>query len=103
MKFSERSALLTMSYFHPWTLRQEDAEDNHVPLAVCLRNLSTWEDYLATCSDGNVISKESAIDISICLSVYRVRTCDPNDDARSDEDFSDEEFVLTEARLEQAF
>ena len=27
---------------------------------------------------------------------------DPNDDARSDEDFSDEEFVLTEAQLEQA-
>ena len=36
------------------------------------------------------------------LSVYRVRSCDPNDDARSDEDFSDKEIVLTEAQLEQA-
>ena len=35
---SERSALLTMSYFHPWTLRQEDAEDNHVTFAGGLPN-----------------------------------------------------------------
>ena len=34
--------------------------------------------------------------------MYRVRPRDPNDDARSDEDFSDEELVLTEAALEQA-
>ena len=52
---SERSAMLTMSYFHPWTLRQEDAEENHVPFAGCLRNLSTWEGSLATWLDGNVI------------------------------------------------
>ena len=36
------------------------------------------------------------------LSVYRARPRDPNDDARSDEDFSDEEFVSTEEALEQA-
>ena len=99
---SERSALLTMSDFHPWTLRQEDAEDHHVLFAGCLRNLSTWEDYLVIWLDGNIISKESATYISNFLSVYRARPCDPNDDARSDEDFSDEEFVLTEAHLEQA-
>ena len=34
--------------------------------------------------------------------MYRVRPCDPNDDARSDEDFSDEEFVLTEAQLAES-
>ena len=28
---SERSALLTMSYFHPWALRQQDAEGDHRP------------------------------------------------------------------------
>ena len=52
--------------------------------------------------DGNVICKESARYIHINLSVYSVRPRDPNDDPRSDEDFSDEEFVLIEAALEQA-
>ena len=52
--------------------------------------------------EGNVISQESARYISNFLSVYRVRSRDLNDDARSDEDFSDEELVLTEADLEQA-
>ena len=51
----ERSALLTMSHFYPWTLRQEDAEDNHVSFAGCLRNLSAWEDDLAVWLDGNII------------------------------------------------
>ena len=46
--------------------------------------------------------KISAISISNFLSVYRVRPCDPNDDARSDGDFSDEELVLIEVQLEQA-
>ena len=36
------------------------------------------------------------------LSVYRIRPRDPNDDARSDVDLSDEELVLIEADLEQA-
>ena len=40
--------------------------------------------------------------ISNFLSVYRVRPRDPNEDARSDEDFSDEELVLNEDMLEQA-
>ena len=47
---------------------------------------------------GNEIAKY----ITNVLSVYRVRPCDPNDDARSDEDFSDEEFVLTEAQLAES-
>lgn len=40
--------------------------------------------------------------ISNFLSVYRVRPRDPNEDARSDEDFSDEELVLNEDMLERA-
>ena len=99
---SDRSALLTMSYFHSWTLRQHDAQGDHVPFAGGLRYCPTWEEYLATCLDGNVISKESARYIVNILSVYRVRQRDPNDDARSDEDVSVEEAVLTEAALEQA-
>ena len=34
---SERSALLTMAYFHPWTLRKDDAQEDHVPFAGSLR------------------------------------------------------------------
>ena len=49
-----------------------------------------------------MISQESARYIGNCLIVYRVRPRDPNDDARSDEDFSDEEFCLIEADLEKA-
>ena len=36
------------------------------------------------------------------LSVYRVRPRDPNDDARSDEDFEDEQLILNENLLERA-
>ena len=91
-----------MAYFHPWTLRQQDAEEDHVPFAGCLRNRSTWEEYLSTWLKGNVIFQESALYISNLQSSYRVRPRHPNDDARSDEDPSDEEFVLTEAALEKA-
>ena len=38
----------------------------------------------------------------IFLSVYRVRPRDPNEDARSDEDFEDEKLVLDEHMLERA-
>ena len=48
-----------------------------------------------------MISQASARYIRTFLSLYRVRPRDPNDDARSDENFSDEELVLTEADLEQ--
>ena len=57
--------------------------------------------HLATWLDGNVICKESARYIRMILkSVPRTSTWrDPNDDARSDEDFSDEELFLTEEAL----
>ena len=34
--------------------------------------------------------------------MYRIRPRDPNEDARSDEDFDDEKLVLNEALLERA-
>ena len=52
--------------------------------------------------DGNIISQESYRYEGIFLSVYRVRPTDPNDDARSDEDFDDEELILDEDTLEAA-
>ena len=68
---SERSAMLTMSCFHPWTLRQSDAEDDHVPFAGCLRKHATWEETLADWLNGNVVSQESATHVSNFLSVPR--------------------------------
>ena len=34
---TERSASLTMTYFHPWTLRSQDSDKDHVHFAGCLR------------------------------------------------------------------
>ena len=100
----ERSALLTMAYFRPWTLRQGDADAAHVPHAGCLRDAAagSWEDSLSSWLDGNVISQESVRYISIFLSVYRVRPRDPNEDVRSDEDLSDQESEVREDDLEEA-
>ena len=99
----DHSAMLTMAYFHPWTLRADDEESDAVPFAGRLRgNDESWDTALRTWLDGNVLSCESVRYISNFLSVYRVRPRDPNEDARSDEDFSDEELVLNEDMLEQA-
>ena len=52
--------------------------------------------------DVNVISQESSRYVGNLLSVYRVRPRDPNDDARSDEDFDDEKLEFDEHMLERA-
>ena len=100
---AEHSAMLTMAYFHLWTLRAADAEGDIVPYAGCLRaeDLS-WEEAIKLWLDGNVISHESARYVSNFLSVYRARPRDPNEDAQSDENFSDEELIVDEEKLEHA-
>ena len=76
-----------MAYFHPWTLRQQDAEDPFVPFAGKLRtDGNTWQEALATWLNGNVISEESVRYMNHFLSVYRVRPRDPSEDVLSDED-----------------
>ena len=100
---ADRSAMLTMAYFRPWTLRKEEAEESVVPFAGCLRGEDlSWQDALAVWLDGEVISEESMRYINNFLSVYRVRPCDPTEDILSDEDFSEEELELTEIDLERA-
>ena len=55
---SEHSALLTMAYFHPWTLRAEEEEVDAVPYAGCLRaDEESWEAALKKWLDGNIISQ----------------------------------------------
>jgi hypothetical protein len=95
--------MLTMAYFHPWTLRKNDAENSYVPLAGDLRAEDvSWQDALAMWLNGEVMSEESMRYINDVLSVYRVRPRDPTEDVLSDEDFSDEELELTEVDLERA-
>ena len=100
---SEFSALLTMAYFHPWTLREGEEEGDVVPYAGSLRTgENSWEAALKKWLDGNIISQESLRYVGNFLSVYRVRPRDPDDDARSDEDFDDEKLVVDETLLERA-
>lgn len=100
---TERSALLAMACFHPWTLRHGDADDTHVPFVGCLRSThASWEDALTSRLGGNAVSRESARYGSNALSVYLVRPRDPNEAARSDDVFGDEELILEQADLEEA-
>ena len=100
---AEHSAVLTMAYFHPWTLRADEEEGEVVPYAGSLRSgENTWEDALNKWLNGNIVSQEALKYVGNLLSVYRVRPRDPNDDARSDEDFDDEKLVLDASLLERA-
>ena len=99
----ERSALLTMAYFHPWTLRIDDGDDNIVLYAARLRQQGrSWQDTLSYWLNGNVVSHESVRYITNVMSVYRVHPKDVDEDILSDEDFQDEELELTEADLADA-
>lgn len=63
---NERSCLLTMAYFHPWTLRAKDAEDKIVPYAGALRtHQETWPQALQKWLDGHIISQTSLRYVSI--------------------------------------
>ena len=97
---ADRSAMLTMVYFRPWTLQPDYEEDRYVPYAGRLRpEDKSWRDEFEEWLCGGVLSEESVRYINNFMSVYRVRPRDVSDDVVSDEDFSDEELVLTEKDL----
>ena len=57
---AEHSAMLTMAYFHPWTLRANEEEGEVVPYVGSLRTGErTWEDALKKWLNGNIVSQES--------------------------------------------
>ena len=77
----QRAAAIVMAYFHPWTLRQADAEE-HVPYAGCLRRTDeSWQDALGTWLHGHVLCEEARRYVGNFLSVHRVR---PQDEASED-------------------
>ncbi len=99
----ERAARITITYFHPWTLRLADV-DPHVPHASHLKgNHATWQDAMSSWLDGGILSAESMRYASNFLSVYRVRpTDDDEDEAHSDDLASDEELEVSHASLTDA-
>ena len=98
----EDNAQIMMAYFHPWTLRANDA-DEHAPFAGGLKGEeASWSEGLRTWLDGHVISEEAQKYISNFMNVYRVRPTDGEDDldARSDDVISDEELEVSHADLD---
>ena len=100
---TNRAALITMTYFHPWTLRSADA-DEHVPYAGFLRESDeTWERALSRWLDGNVICSEAARYVGNFLSINRVRPADDeSEDGNSDDDVSDKELEMSNSMLVEA-
>ena len=84
---AERSAMLTMVYFHPWTLRYRSEDGTVVPFAGNLRPRGqSWQFALSEWLRGNVVSEESVRYINNFMCVYRIRPRDIEDDVLSDED-----------------
>ena len=74
---TERAAMITMTYFHLWTLRAADEAQSLVPYAGNLRPQdATWELTLSMWLDGNVVSRESARYVSHFLCFFCVRPRD---------------------------
>ena len=72
---SERSAMLTMVYFRPWTLWPDYGEERYVPYAGKLRpDEKTWQKELEDWLSGNVLPEESVRYINNLMSVCRSAT-----------------------------
>ena len=100
---AERSSMLTMAYFRPWTLRPNDAQERYVPYAGKLRpDDKTWQQEFDNWLSGQAICEEALKYINNFMCVYRVRPRDVSDDVLSDEEFSDAELELTEQDFERA-
>ena len=95
--------MIVMAYFHPWTLRQMDA-DIHVPHAGELRSAhQTWQEALTLWLDGNILCAEAKRYVGNFLSVHRVRPRDDESDENNSDDLvSDEELQVSTASLAEA-
>ena len=99
----ERNALITMSYFHPFTL-QEDFQDEHVPHITNLRGgHELWQTALIKWLGGNVLCSESQRYIQNYFNVAQMRPEYIDAERKNDEDiFSDEELDRTRLDLDEA-
>ena len=98
----ERSASLVMPYFHPFTLRREDASDD-VPYLGDLRGQhESWEQAMLSWFDGRVLCGESKRYIDNFLAVTRTSDKCSDDDENSDDLISDEELFVQPSELKDA-
>ena len=94
----DRPSMITMAYFHSWTLRNEEA-DAYVSYAGSIRPHNTsWEETIAWL-DCNVMSRDFARYVADFHSVFRVWPRDDVEDVRSDEEVEDEEIILQPTEL----
>ncbi len=97
----EQNAKITLTYFHPWTLRPEWS-DQHVPSVQKLRGAcESWSSALTNWLDGNIISMESKRYVSNFISIHRLRPSDgvEDDAANPDDMIEDEDVVVTKEML----
>ena len=99
----DRAALIVLSYFHPWTLRANDA-DRHVQYAGVLRGPNeSWQDALRTLLEGNIVCREAQRFVRKCLAVHRMRPRDEDEaDCNRDDVVSDEELEVSRIALVDA-
>ncbi len=93
----ERNALITMTYFHPWTLCEAAAVE-HVPHPRDLKNGSeTWQEALQVWLEGRVLCQEARRYKSNFIAVHRVRPTGDEDAGldNSDDLMTDEELEVT--------
>ena len=101
---AERAALITMAYFHPWTLRAEDGSTDVVYVGNLRPLESTWQEALAAWLNGGLACKETKRYVGNFLAVHRVRPQneDDDDDAHSSDMADDEELEVSHEDLHAA-
>ena len=100
----QRAAAIVMTYFHPWTLRKQDADED-VTYAGALRpNGQTWQEAMEEWFDGRVLCREAKQYVGNFLSIHRMRPRDDDldDDGNSQDIVSDEELEISRATLHDA-
>lgn len=101
---TERNAKITMTYFHPWTLRDTIWSDEYVPTLEQLRQgCDTWEAALSVWLDGNIISEESRRYVGNFIGMHRLRPGADDEDglANPDDMVSDEAVYVTKDMLDE--
>ena len=95
---ANRNAAIILTYFHPFTLNP-DMADEHVPfLGNLCQSGKTWHESLLHWFDGHVLCAETKRYLDNFLAVTRARPED-EEEAHSDDELSDEEILAAQKLL----
>jgi hypothetical protein len=96
----DRNAAIVMTYFHPFTLNPEHADDNVPFLGSLCQAGMTWHGSLLHWCDGRIPCQETKRYLDNLFAVTRAR---PDDDVaeNSDEELSDEELDINGHNFDQ--